>query len=292
MTLRPQTIQIFLPGGAPTGIRVAEITTRIVQVIEVPRKLLPDFFKMAESEQVGVYYLVSKPDDDSQPEVYVGQTGDLRGRLAKHDSDKDFWERALVLISRTQSITQTHALYLEWLSIQAATKAQRYETKNGNAGSRPYTPAPMEADCLEIFETGQTLLTTLGYPLFDAVAPQAGQKDQALEFFYCTAGGANAKDIYTTEGFVVLEGSIGRKNNVPSIMGTSDAAFRDKLLASDLVKIEGESIVFLKDHLFPSPSRAAMAVLGRTANGWQEWKDSNGTTLDLLKRQAISSASA
>ena len=50
MTLRPQTIQIFLPGGEPTGIRVAEITTRIVQVMEVPRKLLPEFFKMAESE--------------------------------------------------------------------------------------------------------------------------------------------------------------------------------------------------------------------------------------------------
>lgn len=35
----PKTIQIFLPGGDPRGIRIAEITTRIVQVIEVPRRL-------------------------------------------------------------------------------------------------------------------------------------------------------------------------------------------------------------------------------------------------------------
>ena len=27
---------------------------------------------------------------------------------------KEFWERALVLISRTNSLTQTHALFLEW----------------------------------------------------------------------------------------------------------------------------------------------------------------------------------
>jgi hypothetical protein len=27
----PKTIQIFLPGGDPQGIRIAEITTRIVQ---------------------------------------------------------------------------------------------------------------------------------------------------------------------------------------------------------------------------------------------------------------------
>lgn len=34
----PQTIQIFLPSGDPRGMRVAEITTRIVRVIEVPGK--------------------------------------------------------------------------------------------------------------------------------------------------------------------------------------------------------------------------------------------------------------
>lgn len=33
MTATPKTIQIFLPGGDPRGIRVAEITTRIVQGI-------------------------------------------------------------------------------------------------------------------------------------------------------------------------------------------------------------------------------------------------------------------
>ena len=35
MTSTPKTIQIFLPSGEPHGIRIAEITTRIVQVIEV-----------------------------------------------------------------------------------------------------------------------------------------------------------------------------------------------------------------------------------------------------------------
>jgi len=52
----PQTIQIFLPAGDPQGIRIAEITTRIVRVIEVPRSLLGEFFKMPEAEQVGVYF--------------------------------------------------------------------------------------------------------------------------------------------------------------------------------------------------------------------------------------------
>ena len=33
---RPQTIQIYIPTGDPRGMRVTEITTRIIRVIEVP----------------------------------------------------------------------------------------------------------------------------------------------------------------------------------------------------------------------------------------------------------------
>lgn len=288
MNNTPKTIQIFLPGGEPTGIRVAEITTRIVQVIDVPRKLLPDFFKLSESAQVGVYFLVAEPEDGSEPQVYIGQTGDLRKRLAQHDAEKPFWERVLVLISRTHSLTQTHALFLEWLSIQATRKAGRYVDANSSGGSRPHTPAPMEADCHEVFETGAALLSTLGHPLFELVAP-AAKDTLPSDVFYCTAGGTNATGLYTTNGFVVLAGSIGRKDNVPSIVGTSNANFRDKLVDNGIMKTDGDTVVFVKDHEFRSPSMAAIAVLGRTANGWLEWKDKDGKTLDAIKRQAIES---
>ncbi len=57
MMSHPQTIQIFPPTGDPQGIRVAEITTRIVRVIEVARSLIGEFLQMTEAEQVGVYLL-------------------------------------------------------------------------------------------------------------------------------------------------------------------------------------------------------------------------------------------
>lgn len=37
--LTPKTTRIFFTGGGPRGIRVAEITTRIVQMIDIPRML-------------------------------------------------------------------------------------------------------------------------------------------------------------------------------------------------------------------------------------------------------------
>lgn len=291
MTTTAKTIQIFLPSGDPRGIRIAEITTRIVQVIEVPRSLLQDFLKMDESEQVALYFLFGDAGDGSEPRVYIGQTGDLRARLVNHNQKKDFWERALVLISRTNSLTQTHGLYLEWHSLQAARKAARYADENGNAGTKPHTPAPLQADCHEIFETGRTLLATLGYPVFEPVAaPLAGTKAAAQgaeDVFYLRAASTDARGLYTPEGFVVLTGSVGRRANVPSILGTSDERLRLKLVEAGVMQESGEHVVFAKDHLFKSPSTAAIALTGRTANGWREWKNAAGVTLDKLKRTDV-----
>jgi hypothetical protein len=50
---------------------------------------------------------------------------------------------------------------------------------------------------------------------------------------------------------------------------------------------DGETVVFDKDHLFNSPSMAAIALMARSANGWLEWKSKDGTTLDKLKRQNV-----
>ena len=68
---RPQTIQIFLPSGDPRGMRVAEITTRIVRVIEVPRSQLGDFLRMPEAQQVGVYFLMGELSEAGLPRTYI-----------------------------------------------------------------------------------------------------------------------------------------------------------------------------------------------------------------------------
>lgn len=285
MTATPKTIQIFLPGGDPQGIRVAEITTRIVQIIEVPRSLLSEFLKMPESGQVSLYFLIGESEDAEERRVYVGQTGDLRARLTSHNKEKDFWQRALILISRTNSLTQTHSLFLEWRCLQAIRAAERFTDQNGNSGSKPHTPPPMEADCHEIFDTGRTLLATLGYPLFDSVTKSVSETKKEDEVFYCKAAGCDGRGLYTPEGFVVLKDSIGRKGSLPSISNTSDERFRNKLIAAHVMRVEGEKVIFEKNHLFNSPSMAAVSLLGGTANGWTIWKSKEGKTLDELKRQ-------
>ena len=280
----PQTIQIFLPSGDPQGLRIAEITTRIVRVIEVPRSLLAEFLKMPEAQQVGVYYLVGPAEEGEGDALYIGQTGNVGMRLVQHNQDenKDFWNRALVAVSLTNSLTQTHALFLEWLGIRDAKAAGRYALDNGNAGARPHTPAPLEADCQEIQDTVRVLLATLGYPVFEAVGKSATK--ESAEMFFCRANGADGRGLYTPEGFVVLKGSTGRRESMPSLHGTVYEHVRERLIESGVLRVEGDRIVLTRDYVFGSPSRAAMLLLGRSANGWKEWKNTAGQTLNKVKR--------
>ena len=58
---------------------------------------------------------------------------------------------------------------------------------------------------------------------------------------------------------------------------------------ADLLRVAGLSAgygraVVLSDVAFGVGEGQALAVLGRNANGWTEWKDHSGTTLDRLKR--------
>ncbi len=67
------------------------------------------------------------------------------------------------------------------------------------------------------------------------------------------------------------------------------ATLRESLIASDtLVPVEGgASLRLTTDQVFKSPSAAAAILLGRTANGLIEWKDSSGSTLKQLREQTV-----
>ncbi len=119
---------------------------------------------------------------------------------------------------------------------------------------------------MEIFETVSTIFSTLGFPLFDPLAT-ATEAENAAELFFCSSPGAgvDGRGIYTPEGFVVLAGSVGRLENVPSIQGTNDGRVGKRLIAAGVMEVsEAGTITFPRDHLFRSPISAASALLARS----------------------------
>lgn len=276
MTTHPRTIQIFLPNGDPSGIRVAELTTSILRLIEVPRSELADFLKMEEAHQVGLYFLVSQEDE----QLYIGQSGDVGTRLKQHLSDesKDWWEKALVLVSLTNNLTQTHVLYLEYLSISKAKQCKRYTINNGNLGQRPHTPLPLQADCEEIHQLGGLLLATLGYPIFEPLLHKQAESDAEQTIFHFKRGGVVAQGIFTNEGMVVLKGSTAPTNTgLQKIQRLAER--QQKLIEQDVIEATPDKTTFTTDYLFKSPSGAAGVLLQSASNGWVDWKTAAGVTL-------------
>ena len=94
---------------------------------------------------------------------------------------------------------------------------------------------------------------------------------------------AQGKGVFTDKGFLVKAGSLARREIVLSAQSTVPAV-HERLLAEGVIEDDGGQLRFVKDCMFDSPSGAAAAVLGRTANGWKEWKRADGETLSKVKR--------
>ena len=52
-----------------------------------------------------------------------------------------------------------------------------------------------------------------------------------------------------------------------------------------VLEVEDWALVFQQDHTFNSPTGAARVVLGRSSNGWRDWANGDGDTLDEIERQ-------
>ncbi|MBI9056974.1 MAG: GIY-YIG nuclease family protein [Labilibaculum sp.] len=278
--MRGKTIQVFLTDGSPRGIKLAEITSNIEQAIFIPRSKMNEASKRKEVSQPGVYFLFGKNGEDSKPLVYIGQSRNCLDRIKTHDQKKDFWNYAVLIISKTESFTQTHVEYLEELAITKATEANRYTLENSVNPRKFKVPETMEADLLDNFDTIKILLSTLGFPIFDIIA----KEEESKEILYCKGKEAHAEGEYKEDGFVVFKGSVANKELAPGCNKTI-RNLRANLIERKII-IENEGVyIFQENEMFGSPSAAAAQVLARNANGWTEWKDNKGKTLDELKRK-------
>lgn len=276
---RAKTIQIFLPTGEPRGIRMAELTTRIVQAYLVPRSDLHEAKRQPELDQMAVYFLFGESDQEAKPLVHIGKTEDLKARLEFHDKTKSFWRTAVLGISKTQSFTQAHIRYLEWYCVQKAREAGRFRLENENNPGKPFVTDAMEADILDSFETLKILMAALGFPVFEPLVPEATDKTFSLSGKHADAVGELVED-----GFVVLQGSRASKE-IESSVHDSVSALRQKLFDCSILVDEGNQLRFTQDYLFQSPSGAAAFVLGRPADGWLEWKNKEGLNLSDAREE-------
>lgn len=265
--------------------------TKTLKCLAFPRKCLKDFSHMGEATQAGVYLLYNTADKNEQPHIYIGQTGyNVMSRLNSHDRNKDFWDYALVFVEKGDflNLTGTHAKIIESLILDKAKKCGVVVMDNSTGSNPPRTRDEDRFAAATWSEEIISITRLLGLAFFEENRGTAGGAGEQIEIepverkiFYCkvTKGRTCSASGYPTDnGFLVQKGSIIAKEKAKS--------FRLDTLLS---KLEQESIirkeVFQRDYEFGSPSTAGAFVLGRAADGYYVWKDSENITLhDVLGR--------
>ena len=150
--------------------------------------------------------------------------------------------------------------------------------ENASIPSKPYTPEPIQADLLDNFESIRILTSTLGFPIFDPII-----KPKKKDVLICKGMGIQAEGEYTEDGFVVFANSTAKIKETKTI-GSWISKLRSKLIEEGILAEEKDVYRFTQNHIFSSPSGAAGTILGRSANGWELWKYSNGKTLSEVIR--------
>ncbi len=271
-----KTIKIFLIDGDPNGRMSCELSNWSGKAYKIPRIKIKECTDREDLTSTGVYLLFGK-NDDGKEQVYIGEAESILKRLNQQLTQKDFWNEAIVFISKDENLNKAHIKYLENRLHEIAKSANRYQIENSIIPTQSSISESDRAEMEEFIEYIKMLVNTLGHKVFDEKREFKPRQKQE-SFFIKAARGADGQGEPTSDGFVVFKNSKAAATIVNS-MTPSFVTYRQKLIKEGVLVDKGDFFEFSDDYIFSSPSTAAVMVMGRNANGLTEWKNKDGLTL-------------
>lgn len=166
---------------------------------------------------------------------------------------------------------------LEAYAIGKAIDSKRYKVEN--TVNPKYEIDEYDLPLIEeVYEEIKFIMATQGYKMENTKATL-----NDANTLHTTRNGVHALGVYDGEKFEVLEGSeidMSRKCHSENIERQRQTAIQN----GDIL-LNGNKYILNVSVPFTSPSSAAMFVLGGSTNGWIEWKNKDGKTLDEMYRK-------
>lgn len=271
-----KTIKIFLIDGDPNGRMSCELSNWSGKAYKIPRIKIKECIDREDLKSTGVYLLFGK-DDSGKDQVYIGEAESILKRLNQQLFHKDFWNEAIIFISKDENLNKAHIKYLENRLHEIAKSANRYIIDNSIVPTQSSISESDRAEMEEFIEYIKMLVNTLGHKVFD-VKREFKTKQKQNSFYIKAARGADGQGEPTSDGFVVFKFSKAAASIVNS-MSNNYIIYREKLISDGVLINKGDYYEFADDYIFSSPSTAAVMIMGRSANGLTEWKNKEGKTL-------------
>ncbi len=270
-------LEIIYHNGQPDGIRSIRRHLSTMTTYVIPRPLLSEAKKLTGINRPGIYYLISENDDNKIAQIYIGQTRNGVARLDDHNRSKDFWNKAIMFLADNKTFSLDMISGLEAYAIAKAHDAKRYKVEN--SVNPKYEIDEYDLPLIEeVYEEIKFIMATQGYKMDNS---KASLND--ANTLHTTRNGIKAFGMYDGEKFEVLEGSqvdMSRPCYSKSLQKQRENAVNN----GDIVFANGKYVLNISVS-FNTPSPAGEFVLGGSINGWDEWKNKEGKTLDELYRK-------
>lgn len=273
--MNKQVLQFIIEENNPTGIIECTVDNWLGISYKIPRNKLKEAATLNYINNTGVYILFGDDEDTAEKIAYIGETEGIYNRLCQHNKNKDFWNECVVFVSKDNSLNKAHMRYIEHELYELGKKANRCIIKNESNPTKPQLSDADEIRAEKFISNIKTITNMFRYKLFIQLVNETKQSDKILHLI--NNGIEYARGMVTDEGFVVLKGSKIKEGIYDSLSKSLYGFCEKERNSSDIV-----DNVYINDHLFSSPSMAAIAILGRNANGYTEWKNKDNVSLKKI----------
>ena len=284
-----KVFQILVPDNTLSSrtISCENQVTELFVIDRADKKFVADY--STDLNKPALYILVNR----DKRQLYVGETDDSLKRLRNHEA-KDFWKEAIVFHSTTDTLSTTEVRWLEAKTYSVLKELGFYDlSENKQVPQEPSLKKNQIYTLEPIFEEAKNYICAAGFDIFlrkkednaETGKTEVEPIKQTEHIFYCRRAGSDAKGFLKDkdEKFVVQAGSILRSGECDALSAKSREK-RNEFITKYCGEKDGQ-IILEKDFTFPSPSAAAVMMVGGSSNGWTRWKDAEGKTLDEVYRQ-------
>lgn len=272
--MKPQKIEILFPTGNVEEIRIVHKSSSSIYAYTIPRTMIDEAKKMGKLKNPALYYLIYE-EENSLTQIYIGQTRGGLDRLTEHNRSKDFWNKAILFLSDDDHFNPTIILGLEKIAIEKAIDSKRVIVLNKQE-QKVVINEWAACDIDHYYEEIEFLLSTMGYNFTTEI-------EEVKNIVTLDKRNITARGIYWGEKFEVLEGSEIRMDKASNL--ASYNVLRNSLMAESDIKIIDGKYILQKTITFKTPSGASDFLLGGSNNGWTQWKNKDGKSLDEIYRK-------
>ena len=243
----------------------------------IPRPLFAEAKKITGINRPGIYYLINENDENKIAQIYIGQTRNGVVRLDDHNRSKDFWNKAIMFLADSKTFSLDMISGLEEYAIMKAHESNRYKVENSVKPKYEIDEYDLPS-IEEVYEEIQFIMATQGYKMDNAKMSM-----NEADIFQTSRKGIIARGVYGGDKFQVLEGSEINLEK-PVHLEKYNRQRKELYEKGDIVK-QGDKYFLTVTLEFNTPSGASDFVLGGSTNGWSEWKNKDGKTLDEVYRK-------